>query len=72
MDFTATAAVNDGREKPQSNERRMFEKMEKINRVKNVERLLDVKNIYKDSTKEKANEANKDKKIIERVIENWD
>jgi hypothetical protein len=72
MDFTATSAANNGGEKPQSNERRMFEKMERINRVKNVERLLDVKNIYKDSTKEKADEANKDKKIIERVIENWD
>ncbi len=49
----------------------MFEKMEWINRVKNVERLLDVKNMYKGSL-EKGVDADKDKKIIERVIENWD
>jgi len=49
----------------------MFEKMEWINRVKNVERLLDVKNMYKGNL-EKGVDVDKDKKIIERVIENWD
>jgi hypothetical protein len=52
----------------------MFEKMERINRVKTLERLLDVKNLYKPAKKQNSTEKDeiKDKKIIERVIENWD
>ena len=71
IDFI-TSAKDGNREKTQSQERQMFEKMEWINRVKNVERLLDVKNMHKGTSQEKGVGPDKDKKIIERVIENWD